>query len=287
MASHLDEQSYSLVDFFEDDDFSETETFHEYTKLTRRNVVHISRRVEEIKGDRALLAMMSRSWKTYPGSAIVEFPPFKAPSVEFAEVVFHRRSISSLGRDFADAPVDMAQLGILLRMAYGPTARMQMPGGVQHLRATTSAGALYPTELYVAAFKVDGLAAGLYHYRPIEHQLETIRLGEGERARFSALSSYEQMCRTSSAAIVMTSLLRRTLAKYQHRGYRFAMYDCGAVVQSLYLAGTAAGLDTCALGGIYDDEVSAYLETNPVDEPVQLGFLIGPRTSGPTHLVEP
>ena len=67
------------------------------------------------------------------------------------------------------------------------------------------------------------------------------------------------------------------MSKYQHRGYRFAMYDCGALTQSLYLSGTAMGLDTCALGGIYDDEVAAFLGVNPVDEPVQLGFLLGPR----------
>lgn len=121
-----------------------------------------------------------------------------------------------------------------------------------------------------------GIEPGLYHYRPIEHSLELIRSGD-LRAQFAGLSSYQGLCLTSSVALVLTSVLKRTMSKYQHRGYRFAMYDCGALTQSLYLSGTAMGLDTCALGGIYDDEVAAFLGVNPVDEPVQLGFLLGPR----------
>ena len=38
-------------------------------------------------------------------------------------------------------------------------------------------------------------------------------------------------------------------------------------------------MDTCALGGVYDDEIAELLGVNPTDEPVQLGFLIGPRTA--------
>ncbi|MDR2374611.1 MAG: nitroreductase family protein [Bifidobacteriaceae bacterium] len=70
------------------------------------------------------------------------------------------------------------------------------------------------------------------------------------------------------------------MAKYLHRGYRFALYDCGALTQSLYLAGTALDLDTCVVGGIYDDELSRFLGVNSVEEPAQLAFLVGPRSSG-------
>ncbi|MCB1298642.1 MAG: hypothetical protein KDB08_06635, partial [Microthrixaceae bacterium] len=69
MSERFKEISYSLVDFFEDDDHSEAETFHEYTKLNRTNAMLIARRVETIMSDPALVAMMARSWKSYPGSA--------------------------------------------------------------------------------------------------------------------------------------------------------------------------------------------------------------------------
>jgi len=284
--------SYALVDYFEEDDHSESETFHEFTKLTRTNVSVISRRVEQIKADPGLMDMMSRSWKTYPGARTVPLPEFHRPSVSFADVVLRRRSVSTKGRDFHGGPITLEQLGGLITLAYGPTSRMRTPtGGEQHLRATASAGALYPTELYVAAFDVTGLEPGLYHVRTVEHTLELVRPGD-LRAQFAGTSSYESLCASASAAIVMTSVLRRTLSKYQHRGYRFALYDAGALTQSLYLAGTAVGLETCAVGGIYDDEVAEFLGVSPVDEPPQLAFLVGPAgpdepAGGPTGRTRP
>ncbi|PDQ36094.1 MAG: hypothetical protein B5766_02870 [Candidatus Lumbricidophila eiseniae] len=276
MSKRLSEISYSLIDFFEDDDHSETETFHEYTKLNRTNAMLIARRVEAIMSDRALVGMMARSWKTYPGAPRVQLPAFVPPEVSYADVVLRRRSVSSLGRNFVEGPITLEQLSALFRLAYAPTTTLSSPNGeTQQLRSTVSAGALYPTELYVAAFDTEGLEKGLYHYRPVDHALEFIRAGD-LRNEFSNVSSYTDLCRSASAAIIMTSVLKRTLSKYLHRGYRFAMYDCGALIQSLYLAGTAMNMDTCAVGGIYDDELAAFIGTSPVDEPVQLAFLVGP-----------
>lgn len=99
------------MDFFEEDDYSESETYNEYTKLTRMNVARISHRVEQIKSDPAMLAMMARSWKSYPGSTVTPLPPFRAPTVGFAETVLRRRSVSSLGRDFVGEAITAEQLG--------------------------------------------------------------------------------------------------------------------------------------------------------------------------------
>jgi SagB-type dehydrogenase family enzyme len=276
MSERFEEISYSLVDFFEDDDHSEAETFHEYTKLNRTNAMLIARRVETIMADPALVAMMARSWKTYPGSMQVELPPFTPPPVSFADVVLRRRSVSSLGRDFIGGAIDLEQLSGTLRLAYSPTTVLTGPSGAQQgLRSTASAGALYPTEVYVAAFDVNGLEQGLYHYRPMEHTLELVRGGD-LRDEFAAVSSYTDLCRSASVAIIMTTVMKRTLSKYLHRGYRFAMYDCGALIQSFYLAGTAMSLDTCAVGGVYDDELTRFVGTSPVDEPAQIAFLLGP-----------
>src|SRR6218665_811233 len=109
MSKRLSEISYSLIDFFEDDDHSETETFHEYTKLNRTNAMLIARRVEAIMSDRALVGMMARSWKTYPGAPRVQLPAFVPPEVSYADVVLRRRSVSSLGRNFVENPITLQQ----------------------------------------------------------------------------------------------------------------------------------------------------------------------------------
>lgn len=287
MSERLSDISYSLIDFFEDDDFSETETYHEYTKLNRSNVMDISRRVERIMGDDALKEMMGRSWKTYPGSGRVKLPDLQAPSISMADALLRRRSVSSLGRNFIGGAIGLQQVSGLLRLSYSPTSELRSPSGAtQQLRSTVSAGALYPIELYLLAFDVEGLEPGLYHYRPDCHEVELVTQGD-MREEFANASSYPDLCHSSSAALVLTSMMKRTLSKYLHRGYRFALYDCGALIQSLYLAGTAMDLDTCAVGGIYDDELSELIGVNPVEEPAQITFLVGPYGGHPDQAESP
>ena len=121
------ESNYSLIDIFEDDDHVESEVFHEYTKLNRRNVQAIGRRNELIKKDPRILGMMARSWKTYPGAEVIACPEYVAPDAGFADVMARRRSTSSLGLDFTGESISFEQLAGMLRMAYGPTRSYKSP----------------------------------------------------------------------------------------------------------------------------------------------------------------
>lgn len=80
------------------------------------------------------------------------------------EAIQRRRSI----RDYSGKPLTMKQLSLLLHSAYGITE----PSGP--LRASPSAGALYPLELYPVVNRVEGLVSGVYHYRPKDHSLDLI-----------------------------------------------------------------------------------------------------------------
>ena len=46
------------------------------------------------------------------------------------------------------------------------------------LRAAPSAGALYPVEAYVVCGDLAGLAAGVYHFGPVEFALRRLRSGD-------------------------------------------------------------------------------------------------------------
>jgi len=73
-------------------------------------------------------------------------------------------------RGFVPAPLTMGQLSQLLWAAQGITD--PHPDLVHRfLRAAPSAGAQYPLDLYVVAGLVEGLEAGVYHYRPQEHEV--------------------------------------------------------------------------------------------------------------------
>lgn len=266
----------SLVHAFDQDDDSFLETVVEYTKLTKVSAMALGERVSRIMADHDILNMMTRSWKPFPGAKVVPLPQFEPPQESFASVVARRRSVSTLKRDFHEGPISLEQLAGTLTMTYGPTTVLKRPDGtkIQEMRATSSGGGIYPTELYVLAFDVEGLESGAYHFHPINNTLEVIRLGD-LRSEFIAAATYPGLAKTCAVAVVLTTVFRRTAMKYRNRALRFALLDTGGVCTSLYLAGTAMGVDTCALGGFYDNKVSEIIRTHPVDEPTSLCFLLG------------
>jgi SagB-type dehydrogenase family enzyme len=180
------------------------------------------------------------------------------------------------GASFSTVPMPLAQLGSMLAFSYGVTHSKKIAGSdEEHLfRATTSAGGLYPLEIYPVVFNVGGLEPGIYHYRVPDHCLEVVRKG-AFLPQFLKATSSPDLAERASVVYVVTAVLQRNLFKYQHRGYRFIMNDAGALIQSLYITGTALGLGTCALGGFFDDEMGKLIGVNNVDEIVVICFLAG------------
>ncbi|HEX8203940.1 MAG TPA: SagB/ThcOx family dehydrogenase, partial [Isosphaeraceae bacterium] len=131
--------------------------------------------------------------------------------------------------------LDIARLGTLLFHSVGVTVES---GGFK-LRAAPSSGALFPSEVYVAARAVDGLSAGLYHYDPDRHRLT--RLGEFPRAARD-LGLADPAASRAPALLALTSVFRRTGHKYRDRAYRYAVADAGHALENVRVAGAALGL---------------------------------------------
>lgn len=269
--------TYSLVDVF-DGDHEESEVFHEFSKITRQNFARLAERVGTIQRDAKLVGMMGRSWKSYVGSDRVELPPPSLGAMTVAEALLLRRSVSSDGGVFGTGPVAVAELGAVLAFSYGPTREVKAPGlpNSQLLRATASAGGLYPLEIYALVFDCEGLAPGIYHYCVVDHALEVLRRGSVKDA-FLETTTYVELASSCAVALVVTAVFQRTLSKYLHRGYRFLMNDVGALLQSFYLTGTALDLGTCAVGGFFDDELGDLLAVDGTNEAPVMCFLLGRR----------
>ena len=273
----LDAQTYALVRVF-DDDNEENETFHEFTKLTPHNIVRVGLRVGEIQSDHSLMALMSRSWKSYADAETVALQEPDLGAMTLHDALTTRRSVSSDQGSFAPGPISSSDLGTVLAYSYGPTREMRSKWTEtsQILRASPSAGALYPLEIYPLVFDCDGLEAGTYHYRVTDHALELLNRGS-PRSAFLETTTYADLVSGAAVVLVVTAVFHRTYSKYLHRGYRFLMNDVGALLQSFYLTGTALGLGTCALGGFYDDAVGNLLDLDNVNEAVVICFLLGRR----------
>lgn len=276
-AAAMDALTYSLVDVFEGE-HEESEVFHEFSKMTRQNFARLAERVGTIQSDPKLVGMMARSWKTYVGSETVHLPPPSLGAMTVEEAVLRRRSVSSGGGAFGAGPVTVDELGAVLAFSYGPTREIKSPRlpNSQLLRATTSAGGLYPLEIYPLVFDCEGLAPGIYHYRVVDHALEILRPGSLKEP-FLETTTYVQLAGGCAVALVVTAVFQRTLSKYLHRGYRFLMNDVGALLQSFYLTGTALELGTCALGGFFDDELAELLSVDGTNEAPVVCFLLGRR----------
>lgn len=180
-----------------------------------------------------------------------------ATSVEKA--LLQRRSI----RNYAAKSLNLAEVSQLLWAAQGITDRNE------GLRTAPSAGALYPLEVYVAAGNVQGLAPGLYRYRPAAHDLQKTADGDLRQALGSATPG--QDCVEEGAAVfVISAVFERTARKYGERAGRYVHMEVGHAAQNLYLQATALNLGTVVVGAFRDEAVKRVMNLPAEEEPLYL-----------------
>ena len=206
-------------------------------------------------------------YKTYPDSPRVELPtpsPGTAPGL--GEVLKRRRSV----RNFSPKAATLEELSFLLWASTG-ISRTEVDF---EFRTAPSAGALYPIETYLVANSVEGLRAGVYHYAVRSHELESLRLGDcGEEIALAAMG--QSMCAGAAAVFVWTAIFARTTWKYDQRGYRYVYLDAGHVAAHLSLAAASAGLGSCQIGALFDEEVNRVIGVDGADESVVYMSAVG------------
>ncbi|MFQ6133325.1 MAG: SagB/ThcOx family dehydrogenase [Armatimonadota bacterium] len=188
-------------------------------------------------------------YKRYPEALeVIRLPKPQAEGGEALwQVIARRRS----ERDYRAEPLALDQLSQLLWATQGITGRIE---GYE-LRASPSAGALYPCETYLVVNRVSGLRAGLYHYVVPDHALE--RLKEADLAHGIADACWgQQMCARAGAVFVWSAVIERCRWKYGERAFRYIYLDAGHIGAQLHLACVALGLGCCAIGAFNDDKVN-------------------------------
>ena len=169
-----------------------------------------------------------------------------------------RRSI----RQYQDQGLTIAELSQLLWAAQGITH----PDG---LRTAPSAGALYPLEIYVVVGDVDGLAAGVYHYKPLTHKLLQLTTGD-QRTALSQAALGQEAVQDAAAVIALVAVHNRTTGKYGERGIRYVHMEVGAAAQNVYLQATSLELGTVFIGAFHDEQVREVLDLGNAEQPLCL-----------------
>jgi len=198
---------------------------------------------------------------TMPDSAseTVRLPgPLEDSKTSIEKAIRERRSV----RSFRDSPLSVAEVSQLLRAAQGITG----PGG---RRSAPSAGALYPLEIYLVAGNVDGLPDGVYHYRPVRHELARVLPGD-RRSELCSAALGQPSVRKAAAVIVFAAVYERTTVKYGARGIQYVYMEAGHAAQNVALQAVPLDLGTVVIGAFQDDVVQKVLKMSAGERPLYL-----------------
>ena len=179
----------------------------------------------------------------------------------------------------AASPLGLEALGAVLWHTAGVTDAR----GPVKLRASPSSGALFSTELYVAARAVAGLPPGLWHYDAEAHALERLAGAVPADAQLGAPSA--PALHGAAAVIVATAVFRRTGHKYRDRSYRYVLADLGHALENLRLAADACGVRADFVNRFDEARAAATLGIDEGEEGVlalvTLRSMAAPRPSAP------
>ena len=165
----------------------------------------------------------------------------------------------------------LEKLTSLLYHSAAVIRRRQLRVGEVHYRAAASAGALYPTEIYVVCGDLEGLRAGVYHFNPRDCTLTRLRNGDLRRWVGGAVGDHAAY----PATLVFTSVFWRSAWKYRERGYRYCYWDLGTVAANLLATANAEALPVNLHFGFVDRMLTGYFGIDGVNEAPSLVASVG------------
>jgi SagB-type dehydrogenase family enzyme len=174
------------------------------------------------------------------------------------ECLKKRRSV----RAYSQAYLTLAEVSQLLWAAQG---RTDGSGG----RSVPSAGALYPLEVYLAAARVENLAAGVYRYRPADHSLLLVRQGN-RMDELAAAALNQPAIKNAAVSLVIAAVYERTTQKYGERGNRYAILEAGHAAQNFCLQAVALDLGAVTIGAFEDERVKSAVALGSSESPLYI-----------------
>jgi SagB-type dehydrogenase family enzyme len=174
-----------------------------------------------------------------------------AAGIGIVDTLAARRSV----RRFADTPVPDEDVALMLWAAQGVT------DSVRGFRASPSAGALYPLELYAAT------GDGLSHYDADGGAVD--KVSERDiRGALAAGSLAQLFVAAAPVVIVITGVYERTAHKYGDRAERYVHMEAGHAAQNIMLVATELGLGGTTVGAFVDEAIRVALGVDSEEAPL-------------------
>ncbi len=129
-------------------------------------------------------------------------------------------------------------------------------------RASPSAGAVFPMELWLLVDRVDGLKKdGLYTYDPVEHVLNEADKPASERS-LAALCFGQDWIDSAAFSILITSTTQKMIDKYGEDCERFLYQEAGHIAQNMELQAVALDLAGTPIEAYKAPDIQAFLGTD-------------------------
>ena len=207
------------------------------------------------------LASKPPLYKTWPGLRAIPLPDAAADGGPNLPTLAAIRA--GAGPDTAaDAPLTLENLSRILYHSAAVIRRRQLRDGAVHYRAAASAGALYPTEIYVVCGDLDGLRAGVYHYNPLDSTLARLRNGDLRRWVAAAAGDHAAY----PATLLFTTVFWRSAWKYRERGYRYCYWDLGTMAANLTAVAHAESIAAGLRFGFIDRMLTGFVGIDGIAE---------------------
>ena len=183
---------------------------------------------------------------------VIQLPePNRSSEVSLETAINMRRSV----RQFADTPLNYAQIGQLAWAGQGITDKQQ------DLRAVPSAGDLYPIELYLVT------PEGFFVYGPEGHSLKQISSLD-LRKQLSVAASGLGPVEDAACDIVIAGSVRKIAPKYGNKAQKFMLLEAGHVAGNIQLQAVSLGLASMPVGDFETRNVAKVCELPAELEPL-------------------
>ncbi|MCK4651379.1 SagB/ThcOx family dehydrogenase [Candidatus Babeliales bacterium] len=183
--------------------------------------------------------------------------PSSTGNISIEKTIKKRRSI----REFKNIPLSSLEISQLLWSAQGITNKKE------NFRATPSAGALYPLEIYIVCGNVQNLETGVYKYNPKKHELNSIQKGDKRNELFNACLQQKSI-QKAPASIVICAIYDKTTKKYGARGKQYVHMEVGAASENIYLQAISLDIGTVFIGGFENDKVQKTINSKKEEIPL-------------------
>ena len=218
-------------------------------------------------------AVWPESWKRVEYKEYEHFPthtlpPPAGPATGLMDVLRERATVRSFN---VHAPLSLGTLSTFLYWSCGK--KESGPEARESKRFYPSGGARYPLEVYFYHMGSDELPRGVYHYNVLHHTIERLIHVRDIERHFKSFSAYPWV-HEPPLYIFITALFERNVRKYGERGYRFVLFEAGALLQNIYLVAGALSLGCSPIGSALDEKFAALCDLRE-DEQFLLSVVIG------------